>query len=578
METWIQDATEFFRRACQAGELSERLDLDAAVAEVAALAEAVNAFLDKIWVNQFQLGAKHEMLEKLLEIRTAEVRDILENIDQGLFTVNLDGTINPQPSRKTGSILQASDVAGSDVQKVLHLSEETSADWQHWIELVQQKHSTLRWEKLAKIAPVRELELGPPEDRRYVSVGYQKVLDSQDNLVRIMVLAQDVTETKRIEEMVATERARHEDEVKTILGLVNTLPEALQDYFEDLEHRIGNLNAALHELIAESTPAKAEHPSGTLRSIDPNIASAIFRDLHTIKGNSATYGFEKLTRAAHEAEELLEALQLPIGVDADASINTLFGKIERMEEVYHEIRETHRKLSGYDGVVLRLPEEKVENVRELAERLAHVPEHLDPTEVATLLEACRKLRDVPLSRLADKYVTMVRRLADRLGKLVRVEIVPSDLQMDPHFLGRFDEALVHLIRNSMDHAFESPEDREAAGKDPTGTLTLSVELNGSATVLTLSDDGRGIDGDNLVAKAIQEGILTPEQAFGMSWQRKIELVFESGLSTASGITDISGRGVGMDAVRRSLEAQGGSLLLESEPGKGTKAIMTIPVS
>jgi two-component system, chemotaxis family, sensor kinase CheA len=518
-----------------------------------------------------------EHLQDLVDEKMKQVRDILENIDQGLFTVNLDGTINPEHSKKASNILQVADVAGSDVQKVLHLSEEATVDWQNWIELVRQKHGSLRWEKLAKVAPVRELELGSPEERRYVSVGYQKVLDRQANLARIMILAQDITETKRIEKIVADEKARHENEVKTILGLVNTLPEVLQDYFEDLEQRLRNLQAALRELMAESKRARSEYPSGTPLSIDQAMVSAIFRDLHTIKGNSATYGFEKLTHVAHEAEERLEALQPPIEVRSDATINLLFEKIERMEEAYQEIRETSRKLSGGDGVVLRLPEEKVESIRELADRLARDPKHVDPAALATLLDECRKVRDVPLSRLADKYVTVARRLAERLGKQVRVEVVPADLQVDPHFLGRFDEALVHMIRNSMDHAFEVPEEREGSGKDPVGTLTMTVALGERETVLTLSDDGRGIDGDKLVAKALQEGTLTADQAEGMTWQQKIELVFESGLSTASNVTDLSGRGVGMDAVRQSVLAQGGSMILESERDKGTRIVLTMPV-
>lgn len=525
-----------------------------------------------------QIRKYTEHLQDLVDEKMKQVRDILENIDQGLFTVNLDGTINPEHSRKATAILGVPEVAGSDVMKVLHLTEESMADWRSWIDLVMQKHGTLRWEKLAKVAPVRELDLGTPDEPKFVAVGYQKVLDRNANLVRIMVLAQDITEKKRVERIVAEEKARHENEVKTILGLVNTLPEVLQDYFEDLERRLRETRRSLDELMQESVRARAEHPAGAPLAIDQEAVESIFRDLHTIKGNSATYGFEKLTHVAHEAEELLEALKPPIEVRSDVTLKGLFGKLDELEAAYGEVRETSRRLSGGDGVVLRLPEEKVERVRELADRIARNVGRPDQDELDELLRACRTVRDVPLARLADKYATVARRLADRLGKKVRVAIEPAGLEVDPHFLGRFDEALVHMIRNSLDHAFEDPGTREAAGKDPVGTLRLAVEFEGREVVLTLSDDGRGIDGDKLVRKAIEEGAITPEQAEGMSWQQKIELVFESGLSTADAISDLSGRGVGMDAVRRSILAQGGSMLLESELGKGTTIVLRMPVA
>ena len=519
-----------------------------------------------------------EHLQDLVDEKMKQVRDILENIDQGLFTVNLDGSVNPEHSAKVTNILQLPEIAGSDVQRVLHLSDEATADWQKWIALVQQKHASLRWEKLAKVAPVREIQLGGPGERRYISVGYQKVLDRHANLVRIMVLAQDITESKRIEKIVAEEKARHENEVKTILGLVNTLPEVLQDYFDDLERRLRGLHAGLESLMAESRRAREAFPEGSPLQIDQEVVAVIFRDLHTIKGNSATYGFEKLTKVAHEAEELLEALQPPIEVRSDVTIRGLSEKIGQMEDVYGEIRETSKRLSGGDGLVLRLPEAKVERVRQMADRLSKNSGKLDPVELAALFEACRTVRDVPLAKLADKYVTVVRRLADRLGKQVRVEVVPPELQVDPHFLGRFEEALVHTIRNSLDHAFEKPEDREAAGKDPVGTLKILVDRGENEVSLTLSDDGRGIDGDRLARKAVEEGSLSAGQAAAMTAQQKIELVFESGLSTADAVSDLSGRGVGMDAVRQSVLMQGGNMVLTSQMGKGTQIVLTLPIA
>lgn len=515
-----------------------------------------------------------EHLEELVDEKMRQVRDILDSIDQGLLTVNLDGTVNPEHSRKANAILHVEDVSKSEVHQVLHLSDEGLTDWKAWVDLVVQKHMSMRWDKLAKVAPVRELKLGDPEDPKYVQVGYQKMLDKQDKLTKIMILAQDVTETRRIERIVMEEKARHENEVKTILGLVNTLPEVLQDYFEDLERRMVTLRSGLVELLEEARRARAEYPDGRPLSIDQDLVASVFRDLHTIKGNSATYGFEKLTHIAHEAEELVEALRPPIEVRSEATIEGVRAKLDEMTEAIEEIRMVGRKLSGGDELVLRIPESRVEAIRDLAHGLAR-DGGLSP-EVARLVEACREVRNIPFARLTEKYSTVVRRLAERLDKLVRFQAVPADLEVDPHFLGRFDEALVHLVRNGVDHAIELPEEREDVGKPAEGTLRLTAKVTAKEIELTLEDDGKGIDGDRLVAKAIEGGALRPQDAEGMTWQQKIELVFQSGISTASEVTDLSGRGVGMDAVMSGIIAMGGRVELWSELGKGTRVTLALP--
>ncbi|MCB9496592.1 MAG: HAMP domain-containing protein [Fibrobacteria bacterium] len=537
--------------------------------EIGQLAEVFDLMREKI--RQYT-----EHLQDLVDEKMRQVRDILENIDQGLFTVNLDGTINPEHSKKVGDLLQIQQVAGSDVRKVLHLSDENTEDWNNWVSLVQQKHTVLRWEKLAKIAPVRELELGATEDKRTVQIGYQKVLDRESNLSRIMVLAQDITERRRTERIVAEQKERHENEVKTILGLVNTLPEVLQDYFEDLEKRLRSLHTNLDALLKESRRARADFPDGHPLDIDQDLVSSVFRDLHTIKGNSATYGFETLSRIAHAAEELLEALQPPIETRSEATLLGIHEQLDRMEEEFTSILDTSRRLSGGDGLVVRLPEERVEAIRKLASKLSREGSGNYPEGFGQLIELCQGVRDVPVERLVAKYATLAKRLADRLGKSVRVEVEPPDLQVDPHFLGRFDEALVHVVRNAIDHAIEPPEDREAAGKDPTGTLRLSVRREADTIRLFVVDDGRGIDGDKLARKAVEAGRITREQAEAMTWQQKIELVFESGLSTAEAVSDISGRGVGMDAARQGMVECGGNFLIRSEVSKGTEIELVLP--
>jgi two-component system chemotaxis sensor kinase CheA len=137
---------------------------------------------------------------------------------------------------------------------------------------------------------------------------------------------------------------------------------------------------------------------------------------------------------------------------------------------------------------------------------------------------------------------------------------------------------VHLVRNSLDHGLESAEDREAAGKPATGTLEISARHAGGSVLISVRDDGRGIDPAHVARKAAERGLISEDAIPGVDMQRAVELLFTAGFSTAEVMSDVSGRGVGMDAVRTTIRELGGEVLMQSEPGKGTTAQIRLPLT
>jgi two-component system chemotaxis sensor kinase CheA len=320
--------------------------------------------------------------------------------------------------------------------------------------------------------------------------------------------------------------------------------------------------------------ARDGYPKASAFEPDVEILARVFRDLHTIKGNSATYGFEDLTRIAHEAEDLLEALKPPLEVRTTATLEAMQGKLESMEEAFKQVLTVRKRLessAGEDSSV-RIPERKLSTLKDAVDSLDGLP----PSRLAPLRSAVENLRHLPLERVADKYGKLLGRIADRLGKQVSFVTGPSGLEVPPQFFSPLDEPVMHILRNCIDHGIESPDDRLGAGKAVAGRIELRVERQGDETVVSLSDDGRGIDVEAVVAKAIEHGIATAGEVAAMSLSERLELIFGQGISTAGEVSDISGRGVGMSAVRECIDSLRGRIEVRSEPGRGTRVELRFP--
>jgi two-component system chemotaxis sensor kinase CheA len=187
-------------------------------------------------------------------------------------------------------------------------------------------------------------------------------------------------------------------------------------------------------------------------------------------------------------------------------------------------------------------------------------------------------RMLPIATLFDLFPRMVRDLAHDLSKDIVLEVGGQETEVDRQALELMKDPLTHLLRNAVDHGIESPEERLALGKLRHGTIRLHAEQRGNNLVLTVSDDGRGINLDAVRRSAIERGLVSSEKMAELSEREVVELIFNSGLSTAGHATDLSGRGVGMDVVRKNLEQMRGLIQVETSSGLGTTFILTLPLT
>jgi two-component system chemotaxis sensor kinase CheA len=210
------------------------------------------------------------------------------------------------------------------------------------------------------------------------------------------------------------------------------------------------------------------------------------------------------------------------------------------------------------------------NMRLLSRRLDMV--------TADLREAVMKARMQPVSNVFSKMPRLVRDLCQALGRRVRLQMEGQDTELDKSLLEAIKDPLTHAVRNSLDHGIESPDVREAAGKDPEGLLTLRAVQEGSHVIVEISDDGAGIAVEKVRSKAVERGLVTAERAAQLGEREILQLVFLPGFSTAAQVTNVSGRGVGMDVVRTNVEKIGGTVEIDSRPGKGTTLRLRIPLT
>lgn len=195
-----------------------------------------------------------------------------------------------------------------------------------------------------------------------------------------------------------------------------------------------------------------------------------------------------------------------------------------------------------------------------------------------LQEAIMLTRMQSIGNVFNKFPRVVRDLSQSLGKQIELTLEGKDVELDKTIIEAIGDPLTHLVRNSVDHGIELPSVRRQAGKNPTGQIFLKAYHEAGQVNIEITDDGKGLDGDKLAAKAIQKGLITEDQAKLMSAREKTNLIFLPGFSTAEKVTDVSGRGVGMDVVKTNLDQLGGIIDIDSEPGKGTTIRIKLPLT
>ena len=390
-------------------------------------------------------------------------------------------------------------------------------------------------------------------------------------------------------------------------------------------HR-GPMDDLLQDFIAE-TRETLEALSGEIvawesQPDDRARLDAIFRFVHTVKGSCGFLDLPRLERLAHAAEDVLAQVRDGARVPDRALVNAVLAVVDRIGEIVEAIDagaaldDSGEELliaalaEGSEEIVLPSPvaqrapsrsvrlgvdlldrmmsgmSEMVLARNELARRL-RVGE-IDPAVEAALerlsltvgemRDTVTRTRMQKIDALFSPLPRMVRDTAAGLGKSVVLQIEGSDVELDREMIEVMRDPLVHIIRNAIDHGIEAPAERRAAGKREVGRLCVSARQSGNQIIIEIADDGRGVNVDRLIQKLAASGIRGERDLHALSDAAKLELMFHPGLSSKDTVSEISGRGVGMDVVKASIDQIGGRVELDNVPGKGLRIAIHVPLT
>ncbi|MBV8715807.1 MAG: response regulator [Chloroflexi bacterium] len=273
-----------------------------------------------------------------------------------------------------------------------------------------------------------------------------------------------------------------------------------------------------------------------------------------------------------------------------AELRALQRQLERWQRDWHKSRPARARMRrlGHRGreseALLRAAEQADRDVQSLVQRTRELVANLaqNASQLGTVSDAIGQqvmaVRLLPAGTMLAPFERLVRDLSRQIGKEARLELIGADTELDRRILDELRDPLMHMVRNSLDHGLETPAERLQAGKLAQGSLKLAATQRGDRVQITIEDDGRGLDIEAIRATAVRRNLVTPEKAESMDSPALIDLIFHPGFSTRSAVSEISGRGVGMDVVREHVSRLGGAIAVQTTFGKGTKFTISVPLT
>ncbi|MBN1983851.1 MAG: HAMP domain-containing protein [Chitinivibrionales bacterium] len=524
--------------------------------EIAHLAVSINQMLEA-------LASSHA----LVEARTAEMRLLMNTIPVGLIGLDEHFAIKPEYSLFAEKIFQKSGLSGFDYARLLFPDEfRCEKEIRKITDFLDVLRKELIPEKdCAGLNPFMEMRTEAPSEK-WLRLRYFLIHRETGLVNHILAVIEDISQEKKLAEQVKRSQA---DNLQ--LKAIAEDPDLFREFLVEVKTILTTVRK-----IIDGMPLGAD--------CRPQI-NELYRGVHTIKGITASFALTDTSEKAGLIEEILSPLQLQ-PVFSQQERTKIIEAVVRLETSFSAVVSSSSTILG----------ENLEKEKDLCLRipLSNLRHHMDTIRTMTIdtsvkekivdkikevmLQRLKELELVPSRRGLGRSIKIVPSLINRLGKKVTFNFQGQDVLIDFEKACELNTPLVHLIRNALDHGIETPDDRLSQGKAETGTVTLAVSREKNYYCLVLTDDGRGLDTDLLKKKAVENGFLSQQECVNLSRQQCLDLIYLPGLSTAEKVTDVSGRGVGMDAVKESIEHKlKGTIMVDSEYNHGTTFTIKIPV-
>ena len=497
------------------------------------------------------IAEQNATLEKRVAERTAQltqktndINAMLQNMKLGVSTVIPGNRIHPEYSNYLRTIFCIDDLADKDLIESLFGKSSLGVDAREQVTAALAAilgEDAMMFDFNGHLL-AREMRLQMDNGtNKIVQLDWSPILNAQGSVEKVLLITQDVTHLRELE----LASAKQKEELDIIAKIIRISVGKFNDFVESATGFI----AANRRLIE------------THKTRDTEAIAALFRNMHTIKGNARTFEFAQITDVAHRAEQTYD--QLRKSADAPWDTELLQTELDAVEAAlgrYTLVNEDRlgRKGRASDLLTTRgsfVSNEQLAQLREMA--AAIVNSHAE-ADVARMRAAINNLGLIPLQRLVSGSVDSLSSLANELKKPApTVDISDGDFSFNSQFAEALKSSFMHILRNSLDHGIESPEERKQAHKPMQGKVHFACTRESDHVQLHVSDDGRGLALHKLYEKGLAAGMFKAGEQ--PSREAIAEIIFQSGLSTSERVTQVSGRGVGMEAVRTFLKEQGASI-------------------
>ena len=549
------------------------------------MARDIKSSRDKL--NEGNLLLSHQVLERTKELSktTSQLQALLDNIGQGILTIGPDLTVNPQYSKVAEKFFHSSSLAGAYLPGLLlpEGKEKERSFLADWLRLAF-KQTLIEWEDIEALQPIEEVQvISSGNKNRFIHFHFHTIHSSEDlTRNKLMVILKDTSENHQLEQKLEEKTDEYKDNLQRVIEIIQLDQDMFLEFIKESKENIQQMEPKLIEL--KNTPSNTD------------LLDELFRIIHTIKGNAGVFGLDRIAQKADQIESFFSVLQNKTITLNDDILDDLFIKIDEFSSTYTEsINLYERVISSanldtgkarthvrdYNIFTVRTRDlDDLEHKIVLLEDLL-AQNIVTSTKSAPFFEAkafLGSLRQVRMDKLFSRLSRMTRDISLQLEKKVSLNLHGGNIEVDKSTYDKLGDPLIHLLRNALDHGIESPSERMKAGKPEEGQIELYVSKEDTDVVISLSDDGRGLDPETVKAVAIEKGFIYPNQAAGLSDEKAINLIFAAGFSTRNRITKFSGRGVGMDVVKNLVEDQlNGSIALKNNRGYGLKVIIRIPL-
>ena len=484
-----------------------------------------------------------------LRQKTNDIQAMLENMPQGVLTVLPGGVIHPEYSAYMETIFDTKDIAGKTLMDLVFTNTSLGSDALSTVEVAVGSvigEDSMNYEFNSHLLVTEFDKTMSNGDVKSLELSWSPITDDNDTVEKLMLCVRDVTELKRL----ASEAGAQKRELEIIGEILGVSQEKFGEFIDSAK-----------KFVAENTEILQKTPQK-----DMDAVGLLFRNMHTIKGNARTYGLLNMTNTVHETEQVYDELRKdPEKVWEQESMLAQLAEVDALLDEYHKINDVKlgRKGPGRRGSVekfLMVEKDQVTRALELikaakaadAQAMANALHEVDQT---LSLIGTEKIDHV-LAGILESMPSLAKELGKEPPK---ISIEDHGIVVRTQIVGLLKNVFTHVFRNSMDHGLETADVREAAGKSAAGHIRLNLSIKDGRLQFKLGDDGRGLAVAKIRQKAIDNGLIPAD---GNTPPEEIaQLIFASGFSTAEKVTEVSGRGVGMDAVKGFLQREGGDVAI-----------------